>query len=142
MHLAGASAYDECALRIHSAVVTLGANLDGQRLVSGHGLSACARLLAYWFPAQTAREPDVDLEYLASIGGGLIAFLRLSGRNKLAAASLFPLRSPSSASSSFGFTLRIHSSSVGLPEVEGTQSHSEIERLAQSSETLSSNASF
>src|SRR2546421_843658 len=122
----GASALMNVFFGFSWAVVVMGLIGMANGWFQGMGFPPCARLLAYWFPPQKLASRMSIWNISHSIGGGLIVILcgylvvinwRLAFFVPAAIASLCVVF--------IWLTLPDTPSSVGLPEVEGTQSHSE-----------------
>jgi len=122
----GASALMNVLFGLNSAVVTLGLIWMANGWFQGMGFPPCARLLAYWFPPKQLASRMSIWNISHSIGGGLIVILcgylvviswRLAFFVPAAIALICVIF--------IWFTLPDTPSSVGLPEVEGTQSHSQ-----------------
>src|SRR5437773_2290133 len=122
----GASALMNVLFGFNSAVVTLGLIWMANGWFQGMGFPPCARLLAHWFPPKQLASKMSIWNISHSIGGGLIVILCgylvvISWR----LAFFVP------AAIAFGCVIFIWLAlpdtppSVGLPEVEGTQQHSE-----------------
>src|SRR3989440_1041669 len=122
----GASALMNVLFGFNSAVVTLGLIWMANGWFQGMGFPPCARLLAHWFPPKQLASRMSIWNISHSIGGGLIVILcgylvviswRLAFFVPAAIAFVCVIL--------IWLTLPDTPSSVGLPEVEGTQSHSE-----------------
>lgn len=122
----GASALMNVFFGFNSAVVTLGLIWMANGWFQGMGFPPCARLLAYWFPPKQLASRMSIWNISHSIGGGLIVILcgylvvinwRLAFFVPAAIAFVCVIF--------IWLTLPDTPSSVGLPEVEGTQSHSQ-----------------
>jgi OPA family glycerol-3-phosphate transporter-like MFS transporter/OPA family sugar phosphate sensor protein UhpC-like MFS transporter len=122
----GASALMNVFFGFNSAVVTLGLIWMVNGWFQGMGFPPCARLLANWFrPKELARWFSV-WNIAHSIGGGLIVILcsylvLVSWR----LAFFVPALIAFVCVVFIWFTLPDTPPSVGLPEVEGTESHSQ-----------------
>src|SRR5438034_1525784 len=121
----GASALMNVLFGFNSAVVTLGLIWMANGWFQGMGFPPCARLLANWFPPKQLASRMSIWNISHSIGGGLIVILcgylvvinwRL--------AFFVPADIALVCVIFIWFTLPDTPASVGLPEVEGTQSHS------------------
>ncbi len=122
----GASALMNVLFGFNSAVVTLGLIWMANGWFQGMGFPPCARLLAHWFPPKQLASRMSIWNISHSIGGGLIVILCgylvvISWR----LAFFVPAAIAFVCVVFIWFTLPDTPSSVGLPEVEGTQSHSE-----------------
>src|SRR2546421_4304201 len=122
----GASALMNVLFGFNSAVITLGLIWMANGWFQGMGFPPCARLLAHWFPPKQLASRMSIWNISHSIGGGLIVILcgylviiswRLAFFVPAAIAFVCVIL--------IWLTLPDTPSSVGLPEVEGTQSHSE-----------------
>src|SRR5437016_14262583 len=122
----GSSALMNVFFGFSSAVVTLGLIWMANGWFQGMGFPPCARLLAHWFPPKQLASRMSIWNISHSIGGGLIVILcgylvvvswRLAFFVPAAIAFVCVIF--------IWLTLPDTPPSVGLPEVEGTQSHSE-----------------
>src|SRR2546421_9283671 len=122
----GASALMNVLFGFNSAVVTLGLIWMANGWFQGMGFPPCARLLAHWFPPKQLASRMSIWNISHSIGGGMIVILcgylvvinwRLAFFVPAAIAFVCVIF--------IWLTLPDTPSSVGLPEVEGTQRHSE-----------------
>src|SRR5258706_7634595 len=122
----GASALMNVLFGFNSAVVTLGLIWMANGWFQGMGFPPCARLLANWFPPRNLASRMSIWNISHSIGGGLIVIL--CGYLVVISWRLAFFVPPAIALICVIFiwlTLPHTPSSVGLPEVEGTQSHSQ-----------------
>ena len=121
----GASALMNVFFGFNSAVVTLGLIWMANGWFQGMGFPPCARLLAHWFPPKQLASRMSIWNISHSIGGGLIVILCsylvvISWR----VAFFVPAAIAFVIVIFIWFTLPDTPPSVGLPEVEGTESHS------------------
>src|SRR3989442_3523345 len=122
----GASALMNVLFGFNSAVVTLGLIWMANGWFQGMGFPPCARLLAHWFPPKQLASRMSIWNISHSIGGGLIVILCgylvvISWR----LAFFVPAAIAFVCVVFIWFTLPDTPPSVGLPEVEGTERHSE-----------------
>src|SRR6266571_5956059 len=122
----GASALMNVLFGFNSAVVTLGLIWMANGWFQGMGFPPCARLLAHWFPPRKLASRMSIWNISHSIGGGVIVILCgylvvISWR----LAFFVPAAIAFVCVIFIWFTLPDTPPSVGLPEVEGTQEHSE-----------------
>lgn len=124
----GASALMNVFFGFSSAVVLLGIIWMANGWFQGMGFPPCARLLAHWFPPRQLASRMSIWNISHSIGGGLIVILcgylvvinwRLAFFVPAAIAFVCVVF--------VWLTLPDTPSSVGLPEVDGTASHSDTE---------------
>jgi len=122
----GASALMNVLFGFNSAVVVLGLIWMANGWFQGMGFPPCARLLAHWFPPKQLASRMSIWNISHSIGGGLIVILC----GYLVVVS-WRLAFFVPAAIAFGcviliwLTLPDTPPSVGLPEVEGTEQHSQ-----------------
>jgi OPA family glycerol-3-phosphate transporter-like MFS transporter/OPA family sugar phosphate sensor protein UhpC-like MFS transporter len=121
-----ASALMNVFFGFNSTVVTLGLIWIANGWFQGMGFPPCARLLAHWFPPQKLASRMSIWNVSHSIGGGLVVILcgylvvinwRL--------AFFVPAAIAFACVIFIWFTLPDTPSSVGLPEVDGTDGHSD-----------------
>src|SRR2546421_11939468 len=122
----GASALMNVLFGFNSAVVVLGLIWVADGWFQGMGFPPCARLLAHWFPPKQLASRMSIWNISHSIGGGLIVILCgylvvISWR----LAFFVPAAIAFACVIFIWFTLPDTPPSVGLPEVEGTERHSE-----------------
>src|SRR6266513_840530 len=122
----GASALMNVFFGFNSAVVVLGLIWMANGWFQGMGFPPCARLLAHWFPPKQLASKMSIWNISHSIGGGLIVILCgylvvISWR----LAFFVPAAIAFACVIFIWFTLPDTPPSVGLPEVEGTEHHSE-----------------
>lgn len=122
----GASALMNVLFGFNSAVVVMGLIWMANGWFQGMGFPPCARLLAHWFPPQKLASRMSIWNISHSIGGGVIVILCgylvvISWR----LAFFVPAAIAFACVILIWFTLPDTPPSVGLPEVEGTERHSE-----------------
>src|SRR2546426_91845 len=122
----GASALMNVLFGFNSAVVVMGLIWMANGWFQGMGFPPCARLLAHWFPPKKLASRMSIWNISHSIGGGLIVILCgylviISWR----LAFFVPAALAFACVIFIWFTLPDTPPSVGLPEVEGTERHSE-----------------
>src|SRR5947199_4739778 len=122
----GASALMNVLFGFNSAVVVMGLIWMANGWFQGMGFPPCARLLAHWFPPKKLASRMSIWNISHSIGGGLIVILCgylvvISWR----LAFFVPAAIAFACVIFIWFTLPDTPPSVGLPEVEGTERHSE-----------------
>ena len=122
----GASALMNVLFGFNSAVVIMGLIWMANGWFQGMGFPPCARLLAHWFPPKKLASRMSIWNISHSIGGGLIVILCgylvvISWR----LAFFVPAAIAFACVIFIWFTLPDTPPSVGLPEVEGTERHSE-----------------
>jgi len=122
----GASALMNVFFGFNSAVVTLGLIWMANGWFQGMGFPPCARLLTNWFPPKQLASRMSIWNVSHQIGGGLIVILcgylvLISWR----AAFLVPAAIAFVCAVFIWFTLPDTPPSVGLPEVAGTEGHSQ-----------------
>ena len=122
----GASALMNVLFGFNSAVVVLGLIWMANGWFQGMGFPPCARLLAHWFPPKQLASRMSIWNISHSIGGGLIVILCgylvvISWR----LAFFVPAAIAFACVIFIWLALPDTPPSVGLPEVEGTQQHSE-----------------
>lgn len=122
----GASALMNVFFGFNSAVVVLGIIWMANGWFQGMGFPPCARLLAHWFPPKKLASRMSIWNISHSIGGGLIVILCgylvvISWR----LAFFVPAAIAFACVIVIWLTLPDTPPSVGLPEVEGTEQHSE-----------------
>jgi OPA family glycerol-3-phosphate transporter-like MFS transporter/OPA family sugar phosphate sensor protein UhpC-like MFS transporter len=122
----GASALMNVLFGFNSAVVALGLIWMANGWFQGMGFPPCARLLTHWFPPKQLASRMSIWNISHSIGGGLIVIL--CGYLVIVSwrlAFFVPAAIALVCAVFIWFTLPDTPPSVGLPEVEGTQSHSQ-----------------
>jgi sugar phosphate permease len=122
----GASALMNVLFGFNSAVVVLGLIWMANGWFQGMGFPPCARLLAHWFPPKQLASRMSIWNISHSIGGGLIVILcsylvLISWR----VAFFVPAAIAFVIVIFIWFTLPDTPPSVGLPEVAGTERHSQ-----------------
>ena len=122
----GASALMNVLFGFNSAVVALGLIWMANGWFQGMGFPPCARLLAHWFPPKQLASRMSIWNISHSIGGGLIVILCgylvvVSWR----LAFFVPAAIAFACVIFIWLTLPDTPPSVGLPEVEGTDQHSQ-----------------
>jgi len=122
----GASALMNVLFGFNSAVVVLGMIWMANGWFQGMGFPPCARLLAHWFPPKQLASRMSIWNISHSIGGGLIVILCgylvvVSWR----LAFFVPAAIAFACVILIWLTLPDTPPSVGLPEVEGTEQHSQ-----------------
>src|SRR5438128_3438927 len=122
----GASALMNVFFGFNSAVVALGLIWMANGWFQGMGFPPCARLLAHWFPPKQLASRMSIWNISHSIGGGLIVILCgylvvMSWR----LAFFVPAAIAFACVIFIWLTLPDTPPSVGLPEVEGTDQHSQ-----------------
>ena len=122
----GASALMNVLFGFNSAVVVMGLIWMANGWFQGMGFPPCARLLAHWFPPKKLASRMSIWNISHSIGGGLIVILCgylviISWR----LAFFVPAAIAFACVIFIWFALPDTPPSVGLPEVEGTERHSE-----------------
>ena len=135
----GASALMNVFFGFNSAVVVLGLIWMANGWFQGMGFPPCARLLAHWFPPKRLASRMSIWNISHSIGGGLIVILcgylvviswRLAFFVPAAIAFVCVIL--------IWLTLPDTPASVGLPEVEGTERHSQTHESRGRRETCRS----
>lgn len=122
----GASALMNVLFGFNSAVITLGLIWMVNGWFQGMGFPPCARLLANWFPPKQLASRMSIWNISHSIGGGLIVIL--CGYLVLfnwRLAFFVPAAIAFAIAIFIWFTLPDTPPSVGLPEVAGTEDHSQ-----------------
>src|SRR2546427_1584031 len=122
----GASALMNVLFGFNSAVVVMGLIWMANGWFQGMGFPPCARLLAHWFPPKKLASRMSIWNISHSIGGGLIVILCgylvvISWR----LAFFVPAAIAFACVILIWLTLPDTPASVGLPEVEGTERHSQ-----------------